>query len=98
MKSIQKIANINEIAFFGLPSVLIPYPYVRRHQLENAQYLCENNAAVLIEEEYLTPENLRDKIVELSKNANLRESMSRNVSIFSHSETDKSLEDLVLNV
>jgi len=89
-------ASISEIAFFGLPSVLISYPYVRGHQMKNAGYLCENNAAILIEEKDLYPEGLRDRILELFNNPGLRESMAKNVLMFSKPRADESLADLVL--
>ena len=91
-------ATINEIALFGLPSILIPYPYVRRHQIENANYFCQNNAAILIEEKDLSPEILKGKILKLFNNPDLQESMSKNILMFSRpKEQIKSLADLVLN-
>ncbi len=90
-------ASINEIAFFGLPPILIPYPYGRRHQAENAFYLCGNNAAILIEEKDLNTEILRDRILELYNNPVLRKSMSRNISMLSKPKANEALADLVLN-
>ena len=90
-------ATINEIAFFSLPSILVPYPYVRRHQIENAHYLCQNNAAFLIEEKDLNAEILKDKILELFNNSGLRKLMSSNISMFSNFRADELLADLVLN-
>ena len=89
--------SISEAAVFGLPLILIPYPYVRRHQVNNARYFSENNAAILIEEENLYPEILRDKILELFQNSGLRESMSRNISMLYRPKANESLADLVLN-
>lgn len=89
--------SISEIAFFGLPSILIPYPFVHRHQIKNAAYVCENNAAFLIEEKNLSPGILRDKILELFNNSSLRESMSRNILMLSVPQADEALTDLVLN-
>ncbi len=89
-------ASISEIAFFGLPSVFIPYPYARRHQVKNARYLYKNNAAILIKEEDLNPEILKDKILELFNNPALRESMSKNILMFSKPEAEEFLANLVL--
>ena len=91
-------ASISEIVFFGLPSILIPYPYVRGHQIENAQYLCQNNAANMIKDENLNPEILKTKILELFDNPLLRESMSKSALKLSRLQADESLADLVLNV
>jgi len=90
--------SITEIAFFGLPAVLIPYPYVRGHQLENARHLARNNAAVVIEEESLDPEILNGKILELFNNPALRRSMGENILKFSKLKADEALADLALNV
>jgi len=90
-------ASINEIAFFGLPSILIPYPYVRRHQTQNARFLYEKNAAVIIEEKDLCSEILKDKILELINNPNLRNSINENISKLSKPKADESLADLLLN-
>lgn len=91
-------ASINEIAFFGLPSILIPYPYVGGHQIKNACYLCENNAAILIEEKNLHPEGLKDRILELFNNTSLQKLISKNILMFSRPSADESLVDLVLEV
>jgi UDP-N-acetylglucosamine--N-acetylmuramyl-(pentapeptide) pyrophosphoryl-undecaprenol N-acetylglucosamine transferase len=41
---------ISEIAFLGKNAVLIPYPYARSHQLNNARYMAERNSAVVLED------------------------------------------------
>jgi UDP-N-acetylglucosamine--N-acetylmuramyl-(pentapeptide) pyrophosphoryl-undecaprenol N-acetylglucosamine transferase len=38
---------------FGLPSVLVPYPYAWRYQKVNADFLAERNAAVILQDELL---------------------------------------------
>ncbi|MFH1338331.1 MAG: undecaprenyldiphospho-muramoylpentapeptide beta-N-acetylglucosaminyltransferase [Candidatus Omnitrophota bacterium] len=90
--------SITEFAFFGLPAVFIPYPYVRAHQLENALLLLRNNAAAVIEEENLNPEILKEKISQLFNNPALRSSMGKNLSKFSKPGADKALAELALNV
>lgn len=67
--------TVSEIMAAGVASVLIPYPYaVDDHQTKNAKYLSENKAAILLPQKQLTPqslkelllENTRDKLLEMA--------------------------------
>ena len=69
-----------EITALGMPSILIPSPYVpNNHQYYNAKSLVDKNAAIMIEEKNLTPTKLKEtigsiindeeKLMDLSKNA-----------------------------
>ncbi|MFC1592457.1 undecaprenyldiphospho-muramoylpentapeptide beta-N-acetylglucosaminyltransferase [Candidatus Omnitrophota bacterium] len=90
--------TINEIILFGLASVLIPYPYARQHQMENVQYLTRHNAAVLIEEKNLSPEILKQEVLKLFNTFDLRQAISRNVSMLLYPGADMCLRDMVLHV
>lgn len=60
--------SITEIMFFGLPAILIPYPYAYRHQLNNAKMLERKGCAVIIKDEELDKDILRDRIKLLMDN------------------------------
>jgi UDP-N-acetylglucosamine--N-acetylmuramyl-(pentapeptide) pyrophosphoryl-undecaprenol N-acetylglucosamine transferase len=62
----------------GLPSILVPYPHHKdRHQSANARVLQNAAAAVVIEEEDLSPVRLATSIRSLTDNAALRGWMGR---------------------
>ena len=51
-------STLGEYPLFGLPSVLVPYPYAWRYQKVNADFLAERNAAVILKDELLNDELL----------------------------------------
>jgi UDP-N-acetylglucosamine--N-acetylmuramyl-(pentapeptide) pyrophosphoryl-undecaprenol N-acetylglucosamine transferase len=56
-------STISEITALGLPSILIPSPYVtHNHQEENAKVLENNGASVIIKENDLSAKVLLEKI------------------------------------
>jgi len=51
--------TISEIAAAGVASILVPYPYaVDDHQTANAHYLSDNEAAILIQQDELSAQQL----------------------------------------
>lgn len=44
---------LGELPYFGLPAILVPYPYAWRYQKVNAAYLCDRQAAVMLRNEDL---------------------------------------------
>ena len=44
---------VSEIAFFGLPAVIVPYPYAHQHQAANAGVLAKRGRAFIIPDEEL---------------------------------------------
>jgi UDP-N-acetylglucosamine--N-acetylmuramyl-(pentapeptide) pyrophosphoryl-undecaprenol N-acetylglucosamine transferase len=60
-------ASLAELAFFGLPSILIPFPYAADdHQTRNAEIFSRAGAAFVLKESELTPESLSQKIREMT--------------------------------
>jgi UDP-N-acetylglucosamine--N-acetylmuramyl-(pentapeptide) pyrophosphoryl-undecaprenol N-acetylglucosamine transferase len=52
-----------ELAQYGLPSVLIPYPHASgNHQAANARWMEQAGAATVLPDEQLTPERLRAEV------------------------------------
>lgn len=56
---------IFEIAFFGRPMILVPYPFALSHQSENAKVFSQNGAAIIIDERDLSAGSFKDDILNL---------------------------------
>ena len=46
-------STLGELPFFGLPTILVPYPHAWRYQHQNAEYLQNNGGAVILEDQDL---------------------------------------------
>jgi UDP-N-acetylglucosamine--N-acetylmuramyl-(pentapeptide) pyrophosphoryl-undecaprenol N-acetylglucosamine transferase len=51
-------STLGELPLFGLPAILVPYPYAWRYQKVNADYLAGNGAARILRDESLGTELL----------------------------------------
>jgi UDP-N-acetylglucosamine--N-acetylmuramyl-(pentapeptide) pyrophosphoryl-undecaprenol N-acetylglucosamine transferase len=51
-------SSLGEYPLFGLPAVLVPYPYAWRYQKVNADFLVKHGAAILLEDSRLQTELL----------------------------------------
>jgi len=49
-------STLGELPYFGLPAVLVPYPYAWRYQRVNAEWLASRGAAVVLEDARLEEE------------------------------------------
>jgi UDP-N-acetylglucosamine--N-acetylmuramyl-(pentapeptide) pyrophosphoryl-undecaprenol N-acetylglucosamine transferase len=71
-------SSLGELPLFGVPAILVPYPYAWRYQKVNADYLANHGAAVVLEDAALL-ETLVPALGELfsdpSKLASMREAM-----------------------
>ena len=47
-------STLGEFPLFGVPGILVPYPYAWRYQKVNADYLVSKNAALMIKDEDLS--------------------------------------------
>jgi len=52
------------LPYFGLPSILVPYPHAWRYQKVNADYLASRGAAIVLPDEQMS-DKLADEIAML---------------------------------
>ncbi|HEY6074685.1 MAG TPA: glycosyltransferase, partial [Anaerolineales bacterium] len=65
---------LGEYPFFGLPAVLVPYPYAWRYQRVNAGVLARHRAALVLEDQFLMSD-LLPIVTDLLHNPAKREAM-----------------------
>ncbi len=61
-------ATIAELLYFKIPSILIPYPFSYQHQMANALFLEKTGSAVIINDNALTAQVLKDRLSEFILN------------------------------
>lgn len=88
--------SVFEIARFGLPSVLVPYPYAAGHQTENAKFLAGRGAALLLEDQKMSDEMLNGLLDIFLDDAMRRKTMSAIAASLEKESQNLSLKDLVL--
>jgi UDP-N-acetylglucosamine:LPS N-acetylglucosamine transferase len=67
-------STLGEYPLFGLPAILVPYPYAWRYQQINAGYLERRGAALIIQDDDL-PDRLLPEVRRLMKNRSVLEKM-----------------------
>ena len=71
--------TLSEICAMGMPSILIPSPYVpNNHQFYNAMALIDKNSALLLEEKDLSPASLKAIIEKSINDEELLKSLHKN--------------------
>lgn len=73
-------SSLGEYPFFGLPAVLVPYPYAWRYQKMNADFLAQRNAAVILQDELLEdklPAVIKDLFLNKNKLGAMRTAMKK---------------------
>jgi UDP-N-acetylglucosamine--N-acetylmuramyl-(pentapeptide) pyrophosphoryl-undecaprenol N-acetylglucosamine transferase len=69
--------SVFELAQYGLPSILIPYPHASgNHQEANARWMAKAGAATILPDAQLTPETLRAAVDDLTNDGPKRTAMA----------------------
>lgn len=82
---------------FGLPAILVPYPYAWRYQKVNADYLAENGAAVRLDDETLT-ETIGPTVLGLIKDQTRLNRMSEAAAALYTPEAAENLADILIGL
>ena len=70
-------ASLSELSFFGLPSLLIPFPHAaENHQALNAEIFQKNGAAIVLDQTAVTAETLAKSVREILENPSRLQTMS----------------------
>jgi len=83
-------SSLGEYPLFGLPAVLVPYPYAWRYQKVNADYLAEHNAAVILQDELLD-DTLLPVVKDLLQNEHKRNAMQTAMKTLSLPDAAKAI-------
>ncbi|MFH1001974.1 MAG: UDP-N-acetylglucosamine--N-acetylmuramyl-(pentapeptide) pyrophosphoryl-undecaprenol N-acetylglucosamine transferase [bacterium] len=88
--------TLAEIGAYGLPAILIPYPYATHdHQGINAKIFEREGAAILILEKDLSGEKLARVLLDLLKNKNKLEMMAKKSRELSNLNSAKKIVDYI---
>jgi len=88
---------LGEYPYFGLPAVLVPYPHAWRYQKVNADYLAQQGAAVILEDELLN-DRLLVIIRDLLENPHKREAMRSAMLALSRPNAAEAIADQLLEL
>jgi UDP-N-acetylglucosamine--N-acetylmuramyl-(pentapeptide) pyrophosphoryl-undecaprenol N-acetylglucosamine transferase len=87
-------SSIGEYPHFGIPAILVPYPYAWRYQKVNADYLAQHGAAVILEDSELN-NRLLPLVQELMQDSDRRKLMKAAMQSLAGREAAGAIADLI---
>lgn len=87
---------IFEIAYFGRPMILIPYPFAMSHQAENAKVFSGKGAAIQIDERQMSGDIIKMNIEELLNNKVMLSEMAKRAKSLSVPDSSYNLASEIL--
>jgi len=88
---------LGEYPLFGLPAILVPYPFAWRYQKVNADYLTNRGAAVILEDHVLDAE-LMNTLNVLMENPNKLQAMRASMFELSHPRAAERIADMLVEL
>ncbi len=87
-------STLGEFPLFGLPAILVPYPYAWRYQWVNAQYLVDRGAAEIVEDADL-PTRMPLLVKELIADRGRLNQMSQSMQSLAHPQAGEAIAALL---
>ncbi|MAR77418.1 MAG: undecaprenyldiphospho-muramoylpentapeptide beta-N-acetylglucosaminyltransferase [Gammaproteobacteria bacterium] len=90
--------TISELMIFGVPAVIVPYPYATDdHQMKNCRYLESKEAAIVIDQKNLTDVYLAKILKSLIENSKIRKTLSENILNLKKKDATENICNLILD-
>jgi len=90
-------STLGELPLFGLPAILVPYPYAWRYQKTNADYLVRNSGALMVKNEDLKS-GLLPAVLSLLDSPEKMQSMRENMRRLATPDAAEKLADILRNL
>ncbi len=91
--------TLAEISSLAKPSILIPLPSAaNNHQVKNAEIYAKKNAAIVLQQNSLNPNNLLDIINNLMSDKKLLEAMSAQTKSLFHPDSSEEIAEEILKI
>lgn len=88
---------LGEFPLFGLPAILVPYPYAWRYQQVNAEYLEKSGAALVIQDSILS-ERILEVVRSLFEDRQRLESMRLAMASLARPQAAESIASLIIDM
>ncbi len=89
-------STLAELAYFGVPSILVPYPFAADdHQTKNAAIYERAGAGILLTETILSPSKLAETVGEFLSNDAKRHMMGNNAKAIAHTDAAERIADII---
>ena len=90
-------STLGEFPLFGVPAILVPYPYAWRYQKVNAAYLRSRGAAEILEDETLA-ETLLPAVRALLEDEEKRAAMSQSMKALAQPNAAEKIGEILLGI
>ena len=83
--------TLSELSLFGVPAMVIPYPFAGAHQIDNARFFENRKAVIVAEEETIDAAWMAQKIREMMNSPESLSLLSKNIQTLSCVDADEQL-------